>query len=132
MIDRLVHHAELISLKGDSYRLKDHDLGPRPRQKPPDRSTSIPPPRASERRTARRSPLPNRGNAPKRPCPTDRVAGQPLRSAYALAPRLAANLQQGCTFDRRKGMHCQPTLTLRPRAREAAWVGRPISMCRPQ
>jgi DNA replication protein DnaC len=30
MIDRLVHHAELISLKGDSYRLKDHDLGARP------------------------------------------------------------------------------------------------------
>ena len=30
MVDRLVHHAELISLKGDSYRLKDRDLGPRP------------------------------------------------------------------------------------------------------
>ena len=26
MVDRLVHHAELISLKGDSYRLKDRDL----------------------------------------------------------------------------------------------------------
>jgi DNA replication protein DnaC len=30
MIDRLIHHAELISLKGDSYRLKNRDLGPRP------------------------------------------------------------------------------------------------------
>ena len=30
MVDRLVHHAELISLKGDSYRLKDRDLGARP------------------------------------------------------------------------------------------------------
>jgi DNA replication protein DnaC len=30
MIDRLVHHAEVIALKGDSYRLKDRDLG-RPR-----------------------------------------------------------------------------------------------------
>ena len=30
MIDRLVHHAEVISLKGDSYRLK----GPRPRPRP--------------------------------------------------------------------------------------------------
>src|SRR5438552_13661245 len=29
MIDRLVHHAEIIALKGDSYRLKDRDL-PRP------------------------------------------------------------------------------------------------------
>lgn len=27
MIDRLIHHAEVISLKGDSYRLKDRDLG---------------------------------------------------------------------------------------------------------
>jgi transposase len=29
-IDRLVHHAEVLSLKGDSYRLKDKDLGRRP------------------------------------------------------------------------------------------------------
>jgi DNA replication protein DnaC len=27
MIDRLVHHAEIIALKGDSYRLKNRDLG---------------------------------------------------------------------------------------------------------
>jgi DNA replication protein DnaC len=27
MIDRLVHHAEVVSLKGDSYRLKDRDMG---------------------------------------------------------------------------------------------------------
>jgi len=27
MIDRLVHHAEIIALKGDSYRLKDRELG---------------------------------------------------------------------------------------------------------
>jgi DNA replication protein DnaC len=26
MIDRLIHHAEILSLKGDSYRLKDRDL----------------------------------------------------------------------------------------------------------
>src|ERR1700729_821592 len=30
MIDRLIHHAEILSLKGDSYRLRDRDLGPRP------------------------------------------------------------------------------------------------------
>ena len=30
MVDRLVHHAELLSLKGDSYRLRDRDLGARP------------------------------------------------------------------------------------------------------
>jgi DNA replication protein DnaC len=27
MIDRLVHHAEVLNLQGDSYRLKDRDLG---------------------------------------------------------------------------------------------------------
>lgn len=26
MIDRLVHHAEIAALKGDSYRLRDRDL----------------------------------------------------------------------------------------------------------
>jgi DNA replication protein DnaC len=30
MIDRLVHHAEIIALKGDGYRLRDKDLEPRP------------------------------------------------------------------------------------------------------
>jgi DNA replication protein DnaC len=30
MIDRLVHHAEILGLKGDSYRLKDKDLGSPP------------------------------------------------------------------------------------------------------
>jgi DNA replication protein DnaC len=29
MIDRLIHHAEILNLKGDSYRLKDRDLGGR-------------------------------------------------------------------------------------------------------
>jgi hypothetical protein len=28
--DRLVHHAEVVALKGDSYRLRNHDLGGRP------------------------------------------------------------------------------------------------------
>jgi len=26
MIDRLIHHAEILSLKGDSYRLRGKDL----------------------------------------------------------------------------------------------------------
>jgi DNA replication protein DnaC len=30
MIDRLVHHAEILVLKGDSYRLKDRDLARTP------------------------------------------------------------------------------------------------------
>jgi DNA replication protein DnaC len=27
MIDRLVHHSEILALKGDSFRLRDKDLG---------------------------------------------------------------------------------------------------------
>jgi DNA replication protein DnaC len=30
MIDRLVHHAEILALKGDSYRLRDKDVATRP------------------------------------------------------------------------------------------------------
>ena len=30
MVDRLVHHAEILALKGDSYRLRDKDLGSPP------------------------------------------------------------------------------------------------------
>ena len=30
MIDRLVHHAEIIAIKGDSYRLKDRNIGRTP------------------------------------------------------------------------------------------------------
>jgi DNA replication protein DnaC len=36
MIDRLVHHAEVVALKGDSYRLKDRDLGRVPAAGQPD------------------------------------------------------------------------------------------------
>ena len=31
MIDRLVHHAGILSLKGDSYRLRDKDVATRSR-----------------------------------------------------------------------------------------------------
>jgi DNA replication protein DnaC len=34
MIDRLVDHAEILALKGDSYRLRDKDLGARPGAQP--------------------------------------------------------------------------------------------------
>jgi DNA replication protein DnaC len=34
MLDRLVHHAEILALKGDSYRLRGKDLDSRPRTTP--------------------------------------------------------------------------------------------------
>ena len=39
MIDRLVHHAEVISLKGDSYRLRNRDLGRVPKAATTDNDT---------------------------------------------------------------------------------------------
>jgi DNA replication protein DnaC len=36
MIDRLVHHAEILALKGDSYRLKDRDLARPPADRTPE------------------------------------------------------------------------------------------------
>jgi DNA replication protein DnaC len=30
MVDRLIHHADILSLKGDSYRLRGKDIEPRP------------------------------------------------------------------------------------------------------
>jgi DNA replication protein DnaC len=34
MIDRLIHHCEILSLKGDSYRLRGKDLDTRTGAKP--------------------------------------------------------------------------------------------------
>ena len=34
MIDRLVHHIEILSLRGDSYRLKDRDVARPPAARP--------------------------------------------------------------------------------------------------
>jgi DNA replication protein DnaC len=34
MIDRLIHHSEILSLKGDSYRLRGKDLDARPAHRP--------------------------------------------------------------------------------------------------
>src|SRR6202049_5306326 len=36
MIDRLIHHSEILSLKGDSYRLRGKDLDARIAAKPAD------------------------------------------------------------------------------------------------
>jgi len=47
MIDRLIHHAEILSLKGDSYRLRGKDLEARPTRPAENRLT----PRPQARRT---------------------------------------------------------------------------------
>ena len=86
MIDRLVHHAEILALKGDSYRLRDkRPRRPQPRQERRNRLTDHPrrtspraaerpyapridrrPPETAARRTIAAPPRPT-GSAPRRP-----------------------------------------------------------------
>lgn len=47
MIDRLMHHAEILSLKGDNYRLRDQDVATRPRPALIDEGSSGPGRRAA-------------------------------------------------------------------------------------
>jgi hypothetical protein len=58
MIDRLIHHSEILSLKFYSYRLRGKDLDARigaKAQKSPDRSPSPCSPRAADGLRTRRS-----------------------------------------------------------------------------
>jgi hypothetical protein len=41
MIDRLVHHAEILALNADSYRLKDRDLARPPPARTPETARPI-------------------------------------------------------------------------------------------
>ncbi len=62
MVDRLVHHAEILSLKGDSYRLKDRGLA---RVTPVENKAT--PDKRPRRRHPRGSPL-STGARPQRGC----------------------------------------------------------------
>ncbi len=66
MIDRLIHHSEILSLKGDSYRLRGKDLDTRIGAKPTeirltDTTLAARAPSVLERRTTRRSAAHPRG-----------------------------------------------------------------------
>lgn len=82
MIDRLIRHSEILSLKGDSYRLRGKDLDARPAPdapKPADRSPSGTSPRAqnaAQRAESRDQPV---QPGLKRP--------SPLRPRYGLGLR---------------------------------------------
>ena len=96
MIDRLVHHAEILSLKGDSYRLRGQ--GPRRphrRQEPPkspDRSPSAPSPRRRRRRLQRLADERQRAETSPDRARQRRASGYELRSALrAFAPLAAAS-----------------------------------------
>jgi DNA replication protein DnaC len=88
MIDRLVHHAEILALKGDSYRLKHRDLA---RATPTER-----PRRARPRlRLALRA----------------RLRRSPPRNAQVVHSSTVANHQGGSDFKRRNGVRFQAALT---------------------
>ncbi|MEU5498340.1 ATP-binding protein [Streptomyces griseofuscus] len=75
-VDRLVHHADVLSLKGDSYRLKDRDIGRHTKRgnrikQLLTRGQNSPTPRGSRFRDRRQGstgrPLPCRSPRPSRP-----------------------------------------------------------------
>jgi hypothetical protein len=124
MIDRLVHHAEILSLKGDSYRLRDKDLGARPGAAGRDRLTdrSRRPRRRPQAASyalgfCRRRPA---GGRPGPIAPAERAPARPPGSP----PRHSAALSRsgpvfdrcwsgpaGSVFNRCRGVRFQPALT---------------------
>ncbi len=92
MVDRLVHHAEILSLKGDSYRLKDRDLG----RVPPGRKLGHPRPGAPAGfRCARLRPAPRNAAHPN-PTRGSNLSRRPAsQGGCNFRPA-----QKGCIFDR--------------------------------
>src|SRR6266540_3922433 len=91
MIDRLVHHAEILSLKGDSYRLRDRDLGGRPPAREPESTRSDP---------------------VVAQCPHLEARDGPSGAPPATGLRAVAAQRVGSLFDRQKGVTFQPALTI--------------------
>ena len=89
MIDRLIHHSEILSLKGDSYRLRGKDLDTRIGAKPPKSPDPYPsgPPRRAQ--NGLHSVDPAKGSPStdlKRPSPLQSSA--PRGSAFATTSAL--------------------------------------------
>ncbi len=117
MIDRLIHHSEILSLKGDSYRLRAKDLDTRIGAKPPkspDRSPSDTPPRAAERRT-RANPFAISSKA-TRSGPSAAAPAASRSARLRLATRDAATATQGGSlFNRRNPQVAGPSTIPAPR-----------------
>ncbi len=99
MIDRLIHHSEILSLKGDSFRLRGKDLDTRIGAKPAemaDRSPSAPSPRPLERRTTRRS---QPGGPPKGAKATIAASASPYGLGLATTVALGHQPSTGLVFD---------------------------------
>jgi hypothetical protein len=84
MIDRLVHHAEILSLKGDSYRLRGKDLGARPPNQPRSADQT---PATTLPRPAARLPAPRFGPSTPKSSP---IAPTPARKLRRQQPTGAA------------------------------------------
>ena len=121
MLDRLVHHAEILALKGDSYRLRGKDLEARPaptRSKTPDRSPSASARRPADAHTAPRS--------HRTPPDAAHAAGSPARR---YAPRRppgrveAPSPARWSTFQPASVVHFSPGLDITSRGSLAKLVG---------
>ena len=92
MIDRLIHHAEILSLKGDSYRLRGKDLDARPPRR--NRLTDHPRPPRRSPQTPHSASI-RRFNRQSNGRPQDaRAGGISLRSPTARCARSRRNNPQ--------------------------------------
>ena len=89
MIDRLVHHAEILSLKGDSYRLRDKDVNGPPAPGAGARIAAHRAPRRPEARNliAQRRSQPFPGRATSWDIPETGPSGPSPRRAASLGER---------------------------------------------
>ena len=105
MIDRLIHHSEILSLKGDSYRLRGKDLDTRIGANPPKSADPITLDRPAEGRrtphnTPVRPPTPGRTRL-KRPSPLrPRPTGSTFATTVACPQALRTQPSSGLVFDR--------------------------------
>jgi DNA replication protein DnaC len=122
MIDRLVHHAEILSLKGDSYRLRDRDLGGRPSTREPETphqsvapTTRRPAERLSAGRSApgRAEKPPNRPDQPRPPRspPLPRTPASLSRSRWRPASGRSPLNRRGSNSSGATGVRLRPALT---------------------
>jgi hypothetical protein len=113
MIDRLVHHAEILALKGDSDRLKERDLA-----RPPAARTPKPPhdhprhPRASAQNASTRHHFSPNAPARLRNRTLMAYSPSPDRLGRPGIP-LSNERQSGPLFNRRERPNIRPALTQR-------------------
>ena len=120
MIDRLVHHAEILALKGDTYRLKDRDLARPPAARSPKRPDRSPSglARAPQNAFTR---LKLEHERPKPPKRNSQASPARARPGFADPASDTEQQQSGPLFNRHEWPGFQPALTPRREPHQRNW-----------